>query len=75
MDMKVQDDWTNREFIELIAANVKRIADFLNKFGTFVFVLHSTLLVCGMLPFPFLPLSCALSPMYRTIRVWGIYRI
>jgi hypothetical protein len=34
MDTKVQDDWTNREFIELIAANVKRIADFLNKFGT-----------------------------------------
>ena len=34
MDQKIQDDWTNREFIELIAANIKRIADFLNKFGT-----------------------------------------
>jgi len=32
MDQKIQDDWTNREFIELIAANIKRIADFLNKF-------------------------------------------
>ena len=44
MDQKIQDDWTNREFIELLAANIKRIADFLNKFGDSPFsIFHSFL--------------------------------
>jgi hypothetical protein len=30
---KVQLDWTEREFLESLIANVKKITDFLNKFG------------------------------------------
>ncbi len=30
---KVQLDWTEREFLEGLVANVKKITDFLNKFG------------------------------------------
>lgn len=34
---QLKDDWDNREFIQLISDNVKRIADFLSQFGKFNF--------------------------------------
>ena len=30
---KIQLDWTEREFLEALIANIKKITDFLNKFG------------------------------------------
>ena len=29
---QIQQDWTNREFIEVIITNIKKITDFLNSF-------------------------------------------
>lgn len=29
---QIQQDWTNREFIEVITTNIKKITDFLNSF-------------------------------------------
>ncbi|KAK8377977.1 hypothetical protein O3P69_018709 [Scylla paramamosain] len=29
---QIQQDWVNREYIEVITSNIKRIADFLNSF-------------------------------------------
>ncbi len=29
---QIQQDWNNREFVEVIASNIKRIAEFLNAF-------------------------------------------
>jgi hypothetical protein len=31
---QIQQDWANREYIEVISGSIKRIADFLNSFGT-----------------------------------------
>ena len=30
---EIQDDWQNREFIEVISEGIKKIAEFLNDFG------------------------------------------
>ena len=30
---QIQEDWANREYIEVITTNIKKIADFLNSFG------------------------------------------
>lgn len=30
---QIQQDWANREYIEVITGSIKRIADFLNSFG------------------------------------------
>lgn len=30
---QIQQDWANREYIEVISGSIKRIADFLNSFG------------------------------------------
>ena len=30
---QIQQDWENREFIEVLTQSVKKIADFLNAFG------------------------------------------
>lgn len=30
---QIQQDWANREYIEVMTCNIKRIADFLNAFG------------------------------------------
>ena len=30
---QIQQDWANREYIEVITCSIKRIADFLNSFG------------------------------------------
>lgn len=29
----IQQDWANREYIEIITGSIKKIADFLNSFG------------------------------------------
>ncbi|XP_072025726.1 probable protein BRICK1-A [Amphiura filiformis] len=31
---QIQEDWANREYIEVITTNIKKIADFLNSFDT-----------------------------------------
>lgn len=33
VEEQIQEDWANREYIELITRNIKKIADFLNSFG------------------------------------------
>ena len=30
---QIQQDWANREYVEIITASIKKIADFLNSFG------------------------------------------
>lgn len=30
---QIEQDWANREYIEVITGNIKRITDFLNCFG------------------------------------------
>ena len=30
---QIQQDWANREYIEVITCSIKKIADFLNSFG------------------------------------------
>lgn len=30
---QIEQDWANREYIELITGSIKRITDFLNSFG------------------------------------------
>jgi len=30
---QIEQDWANREYIEVITGNIKRITDFLNSFG------------------------------------------
>lgn len=30
---QIQQDWANREYIEIITGSIKKIADFLNSFG------------------------------------------
>ena len=30
---QIQQDWANREYIELMTCSIKKIADFLNSFG------------------------------------------
>lgn len=32
---QIQQDWANREYIEVITASIKKITDFLNSFGEF----------------------------------------
>ncbi|XP_033647457.1 probable protein BRICK1-B [Asterias rubens] len=34
VQQQIQDDWVNREYIEVITTNIKKIADFLNSFDT-----------------------------------------
>lgn len=31
---QIQQDWANREYIEVITGSIKKITDFLNSFGT-----------------------------------------
>jgi Tfp pilus assembly protein PilF len=33
---QIQQDWANREYIEVITESIKKIADFLNSFGTYI---------------------------------------
>ncbi|XP_071807242.1 probable protein BRICK1-B [Asterias amurensis] len=34
VQQQIQEDWVNREYIEVITTNIKKIADFLNSFDT-----------------------------------------
>ena len=33
---QIQQDWANREYIEVITCSIKKIADFLNSFGKYI---------------------------------------
>lgn len=33
----IQQDWANREYIEVITGSIKKITDFLNSFGKYLF--------------------------------------
>lgn len=35
----IQQDWANREYIEMITGSIKKISDFLNSFGEFLLFL------------------------------------
>lgn len=38
---QIQQDWANREYVEIITASIKKIADFLNSFGSYIlFILY-----------------------------------
>lgn len=39
---QIQQDWANREYIEVITISIKKITDFLNSFGKFFAVQHVT---------------------------------
>lgn len=34
---QIQQDWANREYIEVITGSIKKITDFLNSFGELIF--------------------------------------
>ena len=34
LQKQTQQDWANREYIEIITSSIKKITDFLNSFGT-----------------------------------------
>ena len=36
----IQQDWANREYIEVITCSIKKITDFLNSFGTMVLAVY-----------------------------------
>lgn len=38
VEEQIQEDWANREYIELITRNIKKIADFLNSFGRLSYI-------------------------------------
>lgn len=33
---QIQQDWANREYIEVITGSIKKITDFLNSFGNYI---------------------------------------
>ena len=33
---QIQQDWANREYIEVITGSIKKITDFLNSFGNYL---------------------------------------
>ena len=33
---QIQQDWANREYIELMTCSIKKITDFLNSFGKYI---------------------------------------
>ena len=36
---QIQQDWANREYVEVITTSIKRITDFLNSFGKEYFLI------------------------------------
>lgn len=34
IERDIQSDWANREYVELITTNIKKISDFLNSFDS-----------------------------------------
>lgn len=39
---QIQQDWANREYIEVITGSIKKITDFLNSFGNSIELLSET---------------------------------
>lgn len=37
VQQQIQQDWENREFIEIVSEGIKKIAEFLNEFGKLEF--------------------------------------
>ena len=37
---QIQQDWANREYIEVITCSIKKIADFLNSFGLYFLIFY-----------------------------------
>lgn len=37
---QIQQDWANREYIEVITGSIKKITDFLNSFGNYNYILN-----------------------------------
>lgn len=48
---QIQQDWANREYIEVITGSVKKITDFLNSFGKYFCALLILLLSKCLLHF------------------------
>lgn len=51
---QIEQDWANREYIELITRSIKRITDFLNSFGSYnftlvLFVIFNALINCKLI--------------------------
>ena len=47
VQIAIQQDWANREYIEVITCSIKKIADFLNSFGKWWHVCSAqTCVVC-----------------------------
>lgn len=40
---QIQQDWANREYIEVITGSIKKITDFLNSFGNYLTFLYLTM--------------------------------
>lgn len=38
---QIQQDWANREYIEVITGSIKKITDFLNSFGKFAYIKYN----------------------------------
>lgn len=57
---QIQQDWANREYVEIITASIKKIADFLNSFG-------KNLLLFSLI------LSCVETSVFFSLRVF-IYK-
>lgn len=36
---QIQQDWANREYIEVITGSIKKITDFLNSFGELLLII------------------------------------
>jgi uncharacterized protein len=36
---QIQQDWANREYIEVITGSIKKITDFLNSFGELILII------------------------------------
>ena len=60
LQKQTQQDWANREYIEIITSSIKKITDFLNSFGK-----HFISLICGL----FDMVICLLKTC-RAVVVW-----
>jgi uncharacterized protein len=46
---QIQQDWANREYIEVITGSIKKITDFLNSFGELICVTRESIVVSLLL--------------------------
>lgn len=42
VQQQIQQDWENREFVEIVSEGIKKIAEFLNEFGKLEFWINVT---------------------------------